>query len=376
MAIREPEFTFGIEEEYHLVDRATRALAPAPPELMKACEASLGSRVAPEFLRTQIEVGTGICRSFAAARAELAHLRGTLARLAGEHGLAIMASGTPPLQLGAAETTDRDRYNALAADLAGVGRRLVICGMHVHAGIGDDALRIDLMNQLRYFVSHLLILSTSSPFFDGEDTGLKSYRSAIKDALPRTGLPGRFESYDEYARTIAVLVDAGIVEDASKVWWDIRPSARFPTLELRAPDVCPRLDDAIAIAAIYVSLCRMLYRLRRSNQSWRQYPVFLLEENRWRAQRYGVGGSLLDLGKGELVAFRDLIEEIIVLVAEDAEALGCTAEIAHARRIVAEGTSADRQLASFERALATGSSHKAALEAVVDDLVSETADVR
>jgi len=376
MDIREPEFTFGIEEEYHLVDRATRALAPAPPELMKACEASLGSRVAPEFLRTQIEVGTGICRSFAAARAELAHLRGTLARLAGEHGLAIMASGTPPLQLGAAETTDRDRYNALAADLAGVGRRLVICGMHVHAGIGDDALRIDLMNQLRYFVSHLLILSTSSPFFDGEDTGLKSYRSAIKDALPRTGLPGRFESYDEYARTIAVLVDAGIVEDASKVWWDIRPSARFPTLELRAPDVCPRLDDAIAIAAIYVSLCRMLYRLRRSNQSWRQYPVFLLEENRWRAQRYGVGGSLLDLGKGELVAFRDLIEEIIVLVAEDAEALGCTAEIAHARRIVAEGTSADRQLASFERALATGSSHKAALEAVVDDLVSETADVR
>ena len=376
MDIREPEFTFGIEEEYHLVDRATRALAPAPPELMKACEASLGSRVAPEFLRTQIEVGTGICRSFAAARAELAHLRGTLARLAGEHGLAIMASGTPPLQLGAAETTDRDRYNALAADLAGVGRRLVICGMHVHAGIGDDALRIDLMNQLRYFVSHLLILSTSSPFFDGEDTGLKSYRSAIKDALPRTGLPGRFESYDEYARTIPVLVDAGIVEDASKVWWDIRPSARFPTLELRAPDVCPRLDDAIAIAAIYVSLCRMLYRLRRSNQSWRQYPVFLLEENRWRAQRYGVGGSLLDLGKGELVAFRDLIEEIIVLVAEDAEALGCTAEIAHARRIVAEGTSADRQLASFERALATGSSHKAALEAVVDDLVSETADVR
>ncbi len=375
MPMTEPEFTFGIEEEYHLVDRQTRDLAPAPPELMQACDRALGGKVTPEFLRTQIEVGTGVCRSFKDARAELAHMRQTLTKLANEHGLAIMASGTPPTRYAAAEPTDRDRYRSLAADLAGVGRRLVICGMHIHVGISDDGLRIDLLNQLRYFVAHLLILSTSSPFLDGEDTGLKSYRSAIKVALPRTGLPGRFESHDEYARTIAVLVHAGIIEDASKIWWDIRPSVRFPTLELRAPDVCPRLDDAISIAAIYVCLCRMLYRLRRSNQSWRQYPVFLLEENRWRAQRYGVGGSLLDLGKGELVPFRDLVEEIIALVAEDAEALGCASEVAHARKIVANGTSADRQVATFNRVRAAGFDQKAALDAVVDELIAETANV-
>ena len=376
MALNEPSFTFGIEEEYHLVDVATRALAPAPAGLMTACEQALGRRVSPEFLRTQIEIGTGVCRSFDEARAELAHLRTTLATLAARDGLAIIASGTHPMgHGGAVETTDRDRYHALASDLAGVGRRLIICGMHVHVGIDDDALRIDLLNQARYFVAHLLILSTSSPFFDGEDTGLKSYRSAIKDAMPRTGLPGRFESHAEYQQTVDVLVKTGIIEDGSKIWWDLRPSTRFPTLELRATDVCPRLDDAIAIAALFVCLCRMLYRLRRSNQSWRQYPVFLLEENRWRAQRYGVGGSLIDLGSSELVAFSHLVEEIITLVGEDAAALGCTAQVAHARTIVANGTSADRQLAVYKEEMAAGGTHDSALRSVVDTLIAETADV-
>jgi carboxylate-amine ligase len=249
---------------------------------------------------------------------------------------------------------------------------MAICGMHVHAAIEDDELRIDLMNQVRYFLPHLLVLSTSSPFWEGEDTGLKSYRLAIVQEMPRTGLPGRFAGWDEYRATVDVLVKAKVIEDATKIWWDLRPSARFPTLEMRITDVCTRMSDGLAIAALYLSLCRMLYRLRRANQSWRTYPVFLLEENRWRAQRYGVGGTLFDFGKGELVAFADLLEELIALVAEDAAALGCAEEVAHAPTILARGTSADRQIADYKCAREEGLGHEEALKSVVDKLIVAT----
>jgi len=374
MTIKDPSFTFGIEEEYHLVDLATRDLAPAPKALMDFCQRTLGKHFSPEALRSQIEIGTPVCRSFQDARAEIARLRIAVVAAAGEHGLAPIAAGTHPFgNWRRLETTDKERYKVIARDLAVVGRRLVICGMHVHAAIEDDELRIDLMNQVRYFLPHLLILATSSPFWDGADTGLKGYRLSVADESPRTGMPGRFAGWDEYHQTISVLVDAGIIEDASKIWWDLRPSARFPTLEMRITDVTPRIDDAICIAALYLCICRMLYRLRRSNQSWRQYPVFLLEENRWRAQRYGVKGSLLDLGKGTLVPFKDLMEEILTLIAEDAAHFGCVAEVAHARRIVSEGTSADRQVETFRKMIAEGHSREAALKAVVDQLVAETA---
>ncbi len=254
-----------------------------------------------------------------------------------------------------------------------VGRRLVICGMHVHVAIEDPELRIDIMNQARYFLPHLLMLSTSSPFWMGRDTGLKSFRLALSKQSPRTGLPGRFNGWGEYAQAVQVLVDAGVMEDASKIWWDLRPSAKFPTLEMRITDMVTRLDDAVAIAAIYVCLARMLYRLRRDNVGWRTYPVFLLEENRWRAQRYGVRDSLFDLGKGTLVPYRDLLEEILELTAEDADALGCSAIVARTRSIVADGTSADRQLAVHARTLAGGADSEAALRAVVDHLIAETA---
>jgi carboxylate-amine ligase len=376
MTVAEPAFTFGIEEEYHLVDPVTRALAEATPAFMQASADRLGGQVMPEFLKTQIEVGTPVCRTFAEARASLSHLRQTLSEIAADHGLAILAAGTHPLRrVEEPKPTDKDRYRALATDLAGIGRQLVICGMHVHVGIEDRDLRIDLMNQLRYFVPHLLVLATSSPFWQGEDSGLKSYRLAIVDNLPRTGLPGRFDSFAEYQRTVDVLIRVGVIEDASKIWWDIRPSARFPTLELRATDVCTRLDDAIAVAALTVCLTRMLWRLRRQNQSWRTYPVVLLEENRWRAQRYGVRGSLFDFGKGALVPFADLVEEILTLVAEDSAALGCEAEIAHTRTIVREGTSADCQVARYEAALRAGLGYETALAAVVDTLVTETIHV-
>jgi carboxylate-amine ligase len=374
MALKDPSFTIGIEEEYLLVDHASRDLVGDMPQaLFDAAQVALQERVAREFLKSQIEVGTSVHRTPREAGQELADLRATMARLAGEHGLAPIAASTHPFaRWSAQQPTERDRYQAIAHDLAGVGRRLVICGMHVHVGIEDDELRIDLMNQARYFLPHLLVLSTSSPFAEGEDTGLKCYRLAAYQELPRTGLPGRFESWEEYRHTVDLLVRNSIIEDASKIWWDMRPSSRFPTLEMRITDVCTRLEDAVCVAAMYVSVLRMLYRIRRNNQTWRTYPLFLLSENRWRAQRYGVGGTLFDFGKGELVPFRDLVDELIALLGEDAEALGCLADIEHARTIVTRGTSADRQVACFEQHLAQGAPRPDALAAVVDHLIAET----
>jgi carboxylate-amine ligase len=377
MSSSEPALTIGIEEEYHLVDVTTRALVSEPPaDFIAECERELGPQVSPEFLRSQIEVGTRPCRTLAEARAELVRLRSAIVASAARHGLAPIAASTHPFaRAGETQHTDRARYRALAHDLAGLGRRLVVCGMHVHIGIEDDEQRIDLMNQLRYFLPHLLVLTTSSPFWEGEDTGLKSWRLAIFRELPRTGLPGRFNSWDEYRQTVDVLVRNKVMEDASKIWWDLRPSARFQTLEMRITDVCTRLGDAVTVAALLVCIARMLVRLRRNNQVWRTYPVFLLEENRWRAQRYGLQGSLFDFGRGKLVPYADLLEEIFAIVHEDAVALGCLHDVLGARRILAQGTSADRQLACFANAIAAGATRQEALAAVVDHLIAETREL-
>jgi len=374
MPLKDPTFTIGIEEEYLLVERGSRDLVGEMPQaLFEDCERALRGQVAREFLKSQIEVETGVHKTPAEAGQELAQARATVASLASQHGLAPIAASTHPFaRWSTQQPTERARYQAIAKDLAGVGRRLVICGMHVHVGVEDDELRVDLMNQARYFLPHLLVLSTSSPFAEGEDTGLKCYRLAAYQELPRTGLPGRFESWEEYRRTVDLLVRAGIIEDASKIWWDLRPSPRFPTLEMRITDVCTRAEDAVCVAAMFVSILRMLYRIRRANQTWRSYPLFLLSENRWRAQRYGVAGTLFDFGKGELVPFADLVEELLGLLHEDAEALGCSAEMAHARTIVARGTSADRQVACFEQLVAQGASREEALKGVVDHLIAET----
>ncbi len=374
MALKDPTFTIGIEEEYLLVDKASRDLVREMPHaLFDACEQALRGQVAREFLKSQIEVETQVHKTPRAAGEELATLRATVARLAGEHGLAPIAASTHPFaRWSTQQPTERERYQAIAKDLAGVGRRLVICGMHVHIGIEDDELRIDLMNQARYFLPHLLVLSTSSPFAEGEDTGLKCYRLAAYQELPRTGLPGKFESWEEYRSTVDVLVRNGVIEDASKIWWDLRPSAKFPTLEMRITDVCTRLEDAVCVASMYASIVRMLYRIRRSNQTWRSYPLFLLSENRWRAQRYGVDGTLFDFGRGELVPFRDLVDELLVLLREDAEALDCWPEVEHARTIVDRGTSANRQIACFNQLMSEGTSQEDALKGVVDHLIAET----
>ncbi len=312
MNFNPPELTIGIEEEYLLVDRKTRDLVNEPPkELMSECQSLLRGQVAAEFLQSQIEVGTRVCKTVAEARSDLAHMRSTVSEVADKYGFAPIAASTHPFAYwGEQRRTEKERYRILARDMQALARRLLICGMHVHIGIADEDLRIDLMNQVSYFLPHLLALSTSSPFWHGELTGLKSYRLCVWDELPRTGLPEHFDSYTEYLRLVGIMKQANLVEDASKIWWDLRPSARFPTLEMRITDVCTRLDDAACIAALYQCILRMLYRLRRDNQRWRSYPRMLINENRWRAQRYGIDQGLVDFGRGEVVPCAELVEEL------------------------------------------------------------------
>ena len=372
--IERPEFTIGIEEEYLVVDRESRDLLRKPPrEMWDALGDVLGSQVTQEFLQAQIEVGTKVCAKVSEARDDLAALRSDLSKVVSEYGAAIIASSTHPFANWAQqETTEEPRYTRLRADYQQVARQLVICGMHVHVGIADPHLRIDLMNQVKYFLPHLLALSTSSPFWDGVLTGLHAYRLVIFQNMPRTGIPEEFISHAEYERYVEILVNAGLIEDASKLWWDIRPSAKYPTLEMRVSDVCTRLDDAMTIAALYQTLLGFLYRLRRNNQKWRIYAPGIIEENIWRAQRYGTQGSLVDFGKGALVPFSELLEEMIELVAQDAVEFDARDEIRHARDIVAQGTSAHRQISAYEKAMSQGAVEHEALHAVVDELIVDT----
>jgi len=371
----EPKFTMGIEEEYLLVNRDTRALVVDPPQnLMSECEELIGEQVSSELLRSQIEIGTKVCSNVQEAREDLARLRKVIVDVAANHNLAPIAASTHPFSKWQDQKqTQKDRYESLTLEMQGAARRLVICGMHVHVGIDNDELRIDLMNQMSYFLPHLLALSCSSPFWGGRDTGLKSYRLTIFDALPRTGLPERFASWSEYQRHVQILVDAGLIEDATKIWWDMRPSARYPTLETRVMDVCTRIDDAVALTALLVCHLRMLCRLRDRNQRWRIYTPMLIRENRWRAMRYSFDEGLIDLARGVVVPFDELLEEMLGLVSEDAEALGCTREVAGVRDILSRGTSAHRQLTDFELEQAAGKSVEDSLKAVVDTLISDTA---
>lgn len=374
MAVKRPPFTIGIEEEYLLVDRETRDLVTTPdPAMWKGLREVLGPQVGPEFLKAQIEVGTQKSRTLQEAHQDLARLRRELSAVVSEFGAAILASSTHPFaQWWDQQPTDDARYSRLADDFQQVARRLVICGMHVHVGIDDPDLRIDLMNQVRYFLPHILALSTSSPFWTGRETGLKCYRLSVFQTMPRTGIPQEFNSWSEYERHVSVLIEAGIIEDASKLWWDIRPSDKYPTLEMRAADVCTRLTDAVAVAALYLALLEMLFRLRTENQRWRTYAPMLISENMWRAQRYGVQGSLMDYGRGELIEFRDLVEELLTLTEVDARRLEIPNELAHIRTIAKEGTSAQRQLDVYHQALNEGAAQREALEMVVDHLIADT----
>ena len=374
MPVQEPSFTIGVEEEYLLVDVESRDLVSEPPSaLIKAFESSLHGQFSREFLRAQVEIGTAVCESIAEVRSELSRLRRTVAEVANSHGMAPIAASTHPFgEWREQKYTEKERYQVLHRDLQVVADRMLIGGMHVHVGIEDDDLRIDIQNQITYFLPHLLALSTSSPFWEGTETGLKSYRLCVFDALPRTGLPERFESYGEFRRAVDVMIAAGLIEDATKLWWDVRPSARFPTLEMRITDVCPRLEDAVCCAALFRCLCRMLYRLRQDNQRWRVYAGMLVHENRWRAQRYGLDEGMVDFGRGLVVPFPDLMEELFVILHQDALAFDCVDEMEHARRIVERGTSAHSQIKTYKRSLRSGATPQQALQRVVDELIQET----
>jgi carboxylate-amine ligase len=363
------EFTIGIEEEYLLVDKDSLALTEAPAALMDACQAELQSQVSPEFLQCQIEVGTRVCRTVAEARDDLKHLRSCVAQQAALHNLAPIAVSCHPFaDWKDQQHTDKERYSNLQRALGGVARRMLICGMHVHVGIESKNLRTDLMPQMAYFLPHLLALSTSSPFWQGDDTGLASYRLTVFDNLPRTGLPPTFSSYAEFERTTQALIDLDVIEDTTKIWWDLRPSHRFPTLETRIMDVSPRLEHTLALAAAVQAITRMLCRLRDSNLRWREYDRFLISENRWRAQRYGVSEGLIDFGQRTIRQMPDLVAELIDMVAEDCAVLESAAEMATLLEIAQSGTSADRQRAVHAQAVTDGINPG---QAVVRHLIEE-----
>jgi len=358
-------FTIGIEEEYQILDPQTRGLRSYVQEFLDQGRLVLEDQIKPEFLRSQIEVGSQICHSIDEARHELVRLRRTVCEVAEAHGLAIAAASTHPFSSWMdQQVTAAERYAKHEEKLAEVARRLLIFGMHVHVGIDDKELMIDVMDQARYFLPHLLALSTSSPFWYGRNTGLKSYRSILFENMPRTGPPPAFGSWAEYQTFVDTLVVTNSIEDPTFIWWDIRPHPKFPTLEFRVCDICTRVDEALCMAALIVALVAKLIDLRRQNRSWRSYRHALICENKWRAIRYGVDGKLVDFGRKEEVPVRELALELLALVDDVLDPLGVRREAEYVHTILANGTSADRQLATFRD---TGS-----LEAVVDRVIAET----
>jgi len=375
LSSKQPPFTVGIEEEYLLVDLVSRDVdEDPPPRLLQVCGERADGHIKPEFLRSQLEVSTQACRTVAEVRADLARLRAIIVEVSRDYGLAPIAASTHPFARAIRQMpTEKEQFFALAREMQAAARRLMVCGMHVHVGVDDDDLRVDLMNQLAYFVPHLVALSCSSPFWEGEQTGLMSFRLNVFSSLPRTGLPERFSSYSELRRHLDMLVRNGLIENATKMWWDVQPNPRYATVEMRVMDTCTSIYDSVCLAALVVCLARMLYRLGRSNLSWRWYKNVLIEENRWRAMRYSFDEKLLDPAQGELRPFAALVEELIGLVREDALELDCVQEVESVRTILHRGTSAHRQIRAYQEARAGGASEREALQAVVDFLIRETA---
>ena len=360
-----PNLTLGIEEEYQIIDPETRELAPRGETLVAEGQATLQDQIKPEFMRSQVEVGTAVCSSIDEARQEVIRLRRRVIELCEKQGLCMVAASTHPFSTWETQLiTAGERYTKLEADLRHVARRLLIFGMHVHVGIPDPEMRIDVMNQVRYFLPHLLALSTSSPFWHGRDTGLKSYRSVIFENMPRSGLPPLFASWSDYQEFIDTLVETGCIDEPTKIWWDVRPHPKFPTLEVRISDVCTRVDEVICLAALMQALCAKLIMLRQRNQTWRAYRHNLITENKWRAVRYGIDGKLIDFGSRQQVPLRHLVRELLDFVDDVLDPLGVREAVSHVRTILRDGSSADRQLARYRD---TGR-----FEAVVDQLIEET----
>ncbi len=365
--MKPPSLTLGIEEEYQIIDPQTRELRSYITEILDG-EHVLMEEVKPELHQSMIEVGTKVCRTPAEAGAELVRLRRLVMELAARKGLVIAAAGTHPFSSWLQqEITPLERYVGVREDLRDLAERLLIFGTHVHIGIEDRDFLIDAMNVARYFVPHVLALSTSSPFWMGRVTGLHSYRSVIFRNFPRTGTPPVLGAWSDYQALLESLVRTGCVPDGSKIWWDVRPNHAYPTLEFRVCDVCTRVEEAVAIAAILQAIIAKLWKLRRDNLTFRVYPSTFVEENKWRAVRYGLDGKLIDFGKEEERPAPDLIRELIGWFIDDVlDELGSRREVEYAFTILEKGTSAQRQLDTFAR---TGD-----LKAIVDQLVAETTE--
>ena len=364
-------FTFGIEEEYFLVDAATKVLArDVPAAFFDDAKKASNGRISTEFLQPQVEVITSPHVHMEDARVELRTLRRTVSTVAARHGLAILAAGThPTASWREAQQTDKQRYDTVMDDLQMIGQRDLLCGLHVHVELPDPDQRVDVMYRILPYLPLLLALSTSSPFWQARRTGLKGYRLAAYDELPRTGLPELFRTQQEFDAYVAALVRAGVIKDSSYVWWAVRPSLSNPTLELRAPDSCTLVEDSLAIAALYRTIVRHLHINRQRNSDLDAVGRAIIIENKWRAQRYGVHGTFV--ANDGAITVAELLERVISDTAPDAAALGCTAEIHRCRAIVGAGTSADAQIAVFEAHTKAGS-RDAALRAVTEWIVAAT----
>ena len=365
--MKAPSLTLGIEEEYQIIDPQTRELRSYITEILHEDHLVLGE-VKPELHQSIVEIGTKVCRTPEEACGELKRLRGLVMGLAAKKDLKVVAAGTHPFSSWMSqEITPLERYMGVKQDMQDLAQQLLIFGTHVHIGIEDKEFLIDAFNVSRYFLPHLLCLSSSSPFWMGRTTGLKSYRSVVFRNFPRTGVPRIMRGWGDFQSLHDTLVGTGCIPDGSKIYWDVRPHHAYPTLEFRFLDVCTRVDEAVAIAAILQAIVAKLWKLRRDNMTFRVYPSDLIEENKWRAVRYGLQGKLIDFGKQQELPAGTLIREMLEWFIDDVvDELGSRKEVEYAFRILEEGSSADRQLRVFQE---TGD-----LKAVVDHLIRETAE--
>ncbi len=359
------QFTLGIEEEFQIVDPATRELRSHVSEFLEEGKMILGEQIKPEMIQSMIEVGTGICRNIQEARADISNLRGVISSLAEKNGLRIVAASTHPISRWQDQKIfDDERYELLVQELQTVARSLLIFGLHVHVGIPDRERQIHIMNASRYFLPHILALTTSSPFWMGHNTGLKSYRSEIFKQFPRTDIPDHFDSYPGFQRYVELLVKTGCINDGKKIWWDCRPHPVFPTLEFRICDIPTRVDDTVAIAALFQAIVAKLTKLIEKNLGFRLYRRMLIQENKWRAVRWGLEGKMIDFGKQKEVPTRDLVLELLDFVDDVLDDLGSRKEVEHIHTILERGTSAEEQLRVYRE---TND-----LKAVVDRLMELT----
>lgn len=368
------DYRFGIEEEFFVVDADSKAVQRRmPARFFDQLKERLGEQVSVEMLQSQLEIATRPTTGTGSALDQLRGLRHAVADVAAEHGLGVIASGTHPTATwDGARATRANRYDGVMNDLQMLGERNMVCGLHVHVELPDPDERVDVMRRLVPYIPHFIALATSSPFWGAKQTGLMGYRLAVYDELPRTGLPEMFPNHAAYERYVDALVSARAISDSSYVWWAIRPSRKLPTLELRAPDSCTRIEDTVAIAALYRSLVRFLVRNPHHNREVDSVDRAIADENKWRAQRYGVHGSFVDLAQRRALSVSDAVDGLVNLVEADAEALGCHDALMHVRAIAQSGTSADVQLAVFQEAQHRTGNRTEALAAVKAWLASAT----